>query len=309
MSERAQQDRGRAEELKQLSAERIEAESRLADRLREVAKTAPSQNAFAESVGVTHSIASDWINGKRLPTREQLWSVSQVYDVSVDWLLGFPVPRRRSDRELVGTLRLDLRDELLKDVRRRLPQALSYTAEAVLGDPDQLWEELCTRLRDSVLRAEEQRHRIEARAIVAGLTTLQDVARTKDSLRSDDLELVILRTKDGSRPIPEPVRSQMLALGGLQIPEPRNGNFTRRLWRRIAADMRREGKEKHARWMEALGEEDAFLHDRDPSAHFAPKALRRVLRNLSAKEQAEYLRLRSEAEKAERLVLEPGINR
>src|SRR6185437_13820508 len=110
------------------------------ERLREVVRMAGSQSALADSLGEPRSTISAWFGRKpRRATAEQLWTISYVYDVSLDWLFGFSVPMRRTDRERVGALRADLRQELLTAVKSRLPGALPRTVEAVVGGPDELW--------------------------------------------------------------------------------------------------------------------------------------------------------------------------
>ena len=106
------------------------------ERLREVVQMAGSQSALADSLGEPRSTISAWFGRKpRRATAEQLWTISYVYDVSLDWLFGFSVPMRRTDRERVGALRADLRQELLTAVKSRLPGALPRTVERSSAGP------------------------------------------------------------------------------------------------------------------------------------------------------------------------------
>jgi predicted transport protein len=78
---------------------------------------AGSQSALADSLGEPRSTISAWFGRKpRRATAEQLWTISYVYDVSLDWLFGFSVPMRRTDRvSMTDELSLYLK-ELDKDI-------------------------------------------------------------------------------------------------------------------------------------------------------------------------------------------------
>lgn len=67
-----------------------------------------SPGAFESLTGVPHGTLQGWLqHGKpyaALPTLDRLRVVAERADISLDWLAGFDVPRRRSDREPVGEL-------------------------------------------------------------------------------------------------------------------------------------------------------------------------------------------------------------
>ena len=63
-----------------------------------------------------------------------LLEVAEILDVSIDHLLGYPVPERRSDREPVGELATALIDYVVRDYIRRAPhQRRDGLAETVGG--------------------------------------------------------------------------------------------------------------------------------------------------------------------------------
>jgi transcriptional regulator with XRE-family HTH domain len=260
---------------------------------------AGSQSALADSLGEPRSTISAWFGRKpRRATAEQLWTISYVYDVSLDWLFGFSVPMRRTDRERVGALRADLRQELLTAVKSRLPGALPRTVEAVVGGPDELWNLLVGQTSEAVVKTEHERMRIEEKAIGAGLGIVQEVASAKGKL-DGDLALALLEMGATPNSIVEPHRSKMLALGGLTVDVPRSAALTSKLWNRLAGDARRAGDEPRARYLDACGALDAFLHDRDPTIHLDALARRRVLKSLSSSEQATFISLLTDVQDAE----------
>jgi hypothetical protein len=55
---------------------------------------------------------AEWRAGKNLPSADGLALIARTFDVSVDWLLGFQVPERRSEREPVGDVRRLLLHEI-----------------------------------------------------------------------------------------------------------------------------------------------------------------------------------------------------
>ena len=154
------------------------------DHLREVVQDAGSQNSLADALGVPRSTVSAWFAAKRvrLPTPEQLWRISHLFDVSMDWLLGFSVPKRRSEREKVGVVWEELRSEVLKALRPRIPHIHAQTLEAVVGGPDKFWNELVDHVADAAERTEGERLRIEENAIRAGLALVRKVAMGKGHL-------------------------------------------------------------------------------------------------------------------------------
>jgi len=59
--------------------------------------------------------------------------ISLQFDVSMDWLVGFPVPKRLTEREKLGALRDDLHAELLHAVRVKFTGAHQETLEQSSG--------------------------------------------------------------------------------------------------------------------------------------------------------------------------------
>jgi len=109
---------------------------RLGDQFREKLKRLViregSQRAFAKKLRVGGASEVDysprvgeWLAGKNLPGFESLQRIASVCDVSVDWLFGFDVGQRLTDREPVGELSRALVDHVLRiyetraDSRRR----------------------------------------------------------------------------------------------------------------------------------------------------------------------------------------------
>lgn len=109
---------------------------KLGDQFREKLKSLiaieGSQRALARKL--RHGDASDtdysprvgeWLRGKNLPGFNNLQRIAQVCDVSVDWLVGFDVGRRRTDREPIGDLSRALLEHVVRfyearaDGRRR----------------------------------------------------------------------------------------------------------------------------------------------------------------------------------------------
>ncbi len=47
-----------------------------------------SQFELAQKIGVTQQCVSEWERGKIEPTLSNLWNLSDVFDVSIDFLVG-----------------------------------------------------------------------------------------------------------------------------------------------------------------------------------------------------------------------------
>lgn len=90
-----------------------------ADRLRTVVRDLPEGSRtiekFSRALGAPrHTTVSAWLNGHSRPGSRFLGKIGEVTGVSVDWLLGFDVPKDRSEREQVGALRGALREHLVR---------------------------------------------------------------------------------------------------------------------------------------------------------------------------------------------------
>src|SRR5687768_2055076 len=82
-----------------------------------------SPTAFERRVGVPHGTLQGWLQaGKKyaaLARLEMLAVVCDKTDTSLDWLAGYEVPQRRSDREPVGEIARALVDHVLGDYLKR----------------------------------------------------------------------------------------------------------------------------------------------------------------------------------------------
>lgn len=47
-----------------------------------------SQGELSRRIGVSQSAVCNWLNGKKEPSIESLWKLSEYFDVSVDYLIG-----------------------------------------------------------------------------------------------------------------------------------------------------------------------------------------------------------------------------
>src|SRR5215470_672131 len=65
------------------------------------------------------------------PSLLNAWKGARATGISVDWLLGFDVPRARSDREKIGALLPELRQQLAARLAAKLGTAAEF-ASAVL---------------------------------------------------------------------------------------------------------------------------------------------------------------------------------
>lgn len=86
-----------------------------------------SQKYVALSVGVAPSIVSRWESGVKIPSRENLTKLANLYNVSVDYLLG------RSDDEMPVTDVSLSADEikLIQDYRSLNPQGQAYIRQTM----------------------------------------------------------------------------------------------------------------------------------------------------------------------------------
>lgn len=88
-----------------------------------------SRTAFAQSLSdagkkdIGTTAVSGWCDHGIVPGGKHLALIANCADVSVDWLLGFEVPRRRTDRELIGDLARELVRELVNRYDGRATRA------------------------------------------------------------------------------------------------------------------------------------------------------------------------------------------
>ena len=54
-----------------------------------------SDTAIAETLGISKQALSAWRNGSRSPSKKMLFTISEKFDVSIEWLMGYDFPKRR----------------------------------------------------------------------------------------------------------------------------------------------------------------------------------------------------------------------
>lgn len=47
-----------------------------------------TQYSLAKHIGISPSAVCNWLNGKKEPSIESLWKLSEFFDVSIDYLVG-----------------------------------------------------------------------------------------------------------------------------------------------------------------------------------------------------------------------------
>ncbi|MCM1306382.1 MAG: helix-turn-helix domain-containing protein [Bacteroides sp.] len=61
----------------------------LVERLKELLKIYNiTQYGLAKQIGISPSAICNWLNGKKEPSIESLWKLSDFFDVSIDYLVG-----------------------------------------------------------------------------------------------------------------------------------------------------------------------------------------------------------------------------
>lgn len=64
------------------------------ERLNELFDSDPrSDTAIAKALGVSKQTVSMWRNGSRSPKKSALLKIAEIYNVSIEWLMGFDVER------------------------------------------------------------------------------------------------------------------------------------------------------------------------------------------------------------------------
>ena len=89
------------------------------ERLNELFDSDPrSDTAIAADLGISKQALSAWRNGTRAPGKKMLFKISETFDVSIEWLMGYDYPKKR--RTLDDPLyyydeKLSKRDEAVLD--------------------------------------------------------------------------------------------------------------------------------------------------------------------------------------------------
>lgn len=86
-----------------------------------------SQKYVALSIGVAPSIVSRWESGKKIPSRESVSKLADLYEVSIDYLMG------RSDEEMPISADSLSDDELklIQDYRKLNKQGQEYIRQTM----------------------------------------------------------------------------------------------------------------------------------------------------------------------------------
>ena len=169
------QDQRRAEQ-RQRDAEQAFRRA-VRERLRETVVALGGPNAAQRQTRVSKSVIVGWHAGESLkssPTLKNAWKLGLAADVSLDWLCGFEVPRKRSDRERIGALLPALRGE----VGRRLADELGTTpefVEALLPTAEQLLGDVLDRYRERIRSTLERKRRLEDREERLRGATIADI--------------------------------------------------------------------------------------------------------------------------------------
>lgn len=68
------------------------------ERLIELFEADPrSLTSIAKSIGVSKQAISMWKSGERSPKKSVLIKIAEMYNVSIEWLMGFDVPKNFDD--------------------------------------------------------------------------------------------------------------------------------------------------------------------------------------------------------------------
>ena len=66
------------------------------ERLNELFNSDPrNDTAIAEALGVSKQALSAWKTGTRSPGKKMLFKISETFDVSIEWLMGYDYPKKR----------------------------------------------------------------------------------------------------------------------------------------------------------------------------------------------------------------------
>lgn len=101
------------------------------ERLKELFDADPrSDTAIAEALGISKQALSAWKNGTRSPGKKMLFKISETFNVSLEWLMGYDYPKKRKtldDPLYYFDEKLTKRDEAVLDRLLDLLVELSKT--------------------------------------------------------------------------------------------------------------------------------------------------------------------------------------
>ena len=101
------------------------------ERLKELFDADPrSDTAIAEALGISKQALSAWKNGTRSPGKKMLFKISETFNVSLEWLMGYDYPKKRKtldDPLYYFDEKLTKRDEAVLDMLLDLLVELSKT--------------------------------------------------------------------------------------------------------------------------------------------------------------------------------------
>ena len=90
--------------------------SELKDRLREALESAGMRPIeLSEATGIPKSMISYYLNGKTKPKADRIYMISQALNVSEAWLLGYDVPKNRSEEQKKNDQLVTLVAKMRKD--------------------------------------------------------------------------------------------------------------------------------------------------------------------------------------------------
>lgn len=110
-----------------------ERQAALKDRLREaLADNNMKPIELAERADVPKSMVSYYLAGKSVPKADRVYKMAQVLGVSEAWLLGYDVPRVRTEEQKKNDILVDVVSKLRKD-----PEFFSVVADLAELTPDE----------------------------------------------------------------------------------------------------------------------------------------------------------------------------
>lgn len=108
------------------------------ERLSELISSSPkSQSVIASEFGVAKQTISAWLTGQSSPRAPVLTALSDYFDVSLPWLMGFDVPMRENKQKTAAW------DEYISDVldKTKIALPLSLDEEMLITEYRQLTPE------------------------------------------------------------------------------------------------------------------------------------------------------------------------
>lgn len=99
-----------------MNKEKNERPGELRDRLREALNDNNMRPIeLAEKTGVPKSMVSYYLSGKSVPKADRVYKMAQVLGVSEAWLLGYNVPKVRTEEQKKNDTLVDVVSKLRKD--------------------------------------------------------------------------------------------------------------------------------------------------------------------------------------------------